>query len=803
MLRPPKDRATAAGSLAEIMLSGEALPGNLSSESFSVHQLLRLVASAYDRELKQCHSEIAALKHVLPSLSHISEQRIGSKQCVHNTVQSNARHSPVLRKSESCPLLISSQAPSTDVGSSTTTADDGDRDEICHKDSTGTDKYEMQHLEIPDPQTSPEAVSKASGLLMCLAASDPEIAVRAIFAVWRDFTAKMRTPSTFSLWPVLASKSFDIEESHDLAYVALDTPHEEPEPSEQVEDQPKIKYNKACGHLLIPPGSTGRISWDIAGTFFLAYDCIMIPLSAFGPKKSIITAAFDWCCLVFWTADMLMSCTTGVVVNGVTMMDPGTILRVYARTWFPLDVIVVVPDWIFTLMALGGGGDKGGAQSSGRLLRALRILRTVRLLRLAKLQKILILVRDRIDSEVTFIVINILKLVLMLLALNHFLAALWWSIGSAGQSGDGPNWIDSSGLNDVDLAYRYLTSLHWSICMFTPGSMSVQPVNTAERLFAILILVCGMVVFTSFISSMSASINALKTMNGDKGKDLWMLRRFLRQHNLGQEHSFRILRYVDNAFARLKSQKISSDKVQALKFLTDQLRHEIDYVIHFSCLVEHPLLASIADTAKVTMFHLVGAALSRRPLARNDLLFSAGGSATHMHLVMSGELRYLKTVEFGSNEGQDVMKDDWLCEAVLWTPWSHVGVARAVVPTELVSVKSYGFLEVVCNDAQTMNIVCRYAERYVRELSRTGRGLLSDVSTSKETRDHARKLLDEDYEDKDPDSPRSPKMRKSPFGSSRSGLPPALLQNNLRKVQPEPELDQVGQTGCESMSMGY
>jgi len=401
---------------------------------------------------------------------------------------------------------------------------------------------------------------------------------------------------------------------------------------------------------------------------------------------------------------------------------------------------------------------------------------------------------------VTFIIINIVKLVLMLLMLNHVLAALWWVIGSLGQSSSLKNWIDERKMDDEGLGYRYLTSLHWSICMFTPGSMSVQPENVWERLYAITILVFGMVVFTSFISSMSASISQLKSMHGDRGKDLWMLRRFLRQHSLAQEHSYRILRYVDNALHTSKNDKIPANKVNALKLLTDQLRYEIDYVVNYPCLCVHPVFQCIVEISQVTMYQLVGTALSQRPLARNDALFSGGGSATHMHMVVAGELNYIKTFEIKLMDCKEyVVKDDWLCEAVLWTPWSHVGFARASISTDLVSIKSQGFLDIIKMDAQIVGIICRYAQRFVRELSVTGRGLLTDVYKSGSASEHALKLLDDDFEVTEPtshmpaqeppdfDRIQSLQSVQSEMWTDPAGQPGNLLLNaprDVRKVQP-------------------
>merc|ERR1712226_138212 len=102
-----------------------------------------------------------------------------------------------------------------------------------------------------------------------------------------------------------------------------------------------------------------------------------------------------------------MSCVTGIVEEGCTVMIPQRILRAYFRSWFFLDIIVVGPDWVFTLMDLAGGSDTDNSTGASKLLRVLRVVRTVRLLRLAKLQRILALAKDKIETELAFILASI------------------------------------------------------------------------------------------------------------------------------------------------------------------------------------------------------------------------------------------------------------------------------------------------------------------------------------------------------------------------------------------------------------
>jgi hypothetical protein len=565
-----------------------------------------------------------------------------------------------------------------------------------------------------------DGVAKVLGLFASNA--DPAFMMKMCFKMWKRFVE----PIHFTLHTCFLQSDVKVEGEGALTSVATE---DEVQQLQQQQDDKKLVRGTGCwSRILIGPNSGTRIGWDMAGAMLLGYDVITIPLSVFGPDRRGFMSSMEWVTLVFWTLDMIMSCISGVIIKGAPVMDPLIIMRKYLRTWFILDVVVVGPDWVFTLMEIfgGGGGDSGGAAESGKLLRALRIGRCVRLLRLAKLQKIMTMLRDQIDSELTFIVISIFKLLLMLLVLNHFLAAVWYGIGELGRGSGAKNWIDEAGFTDGSLAWRYTSSLHWSICMFSPGSMNVQPQNAGERVFAILVLLFGLVIFSSFISSITAAVAQLKNMQGSKSTDVWLLRRYLGQNGIKKTLSFRALRYIDYAFD-LQRDNLSESKVKALGMLSEQLRKEVKYQVSFARLAVHPLLGHMEDAHSSTMHSLASAAFSERSLASQDALFTEGQAAKQFHMLLKGRITYTK-----AEETQTATEKEWLCEAAIWTSWSHRGTAHAATEVMLVSIEAKRFRDFIA-DSPILRSVSSYALRYVEWLSSIPRGCLTDVGCSEVT----------------------------------------------------------------------
>merc|ERR1719420_2887739 len=112
-----------------------------------------------------------------------------------------------------------------------------------------------------------------------------------------------------------------------------------------------------------------------------------------------------------------------------------------------------------------------------------------------------------------------------------------------------PNWVDRQGFATASLEYRYATSLHWSLTQFTPASMEVIPHNVGERFFSVGVLLFALIIFSSFVSSITAAMTRMRNLNSDNNNNLSKLRRYLRDHKVSAKLAIRIKRYVEHTIA--------------------------------------------------------------------------------------------------------------------------------------------------------------------------------------------------------------------------------------------------------------
>mmetsp|Transcript_95991 Transcript_95991/g.311362 ORF Transcript_95991/g.311362 Transcript_95991/m.311362 type:complete len:874 (+) Transcript_95991:111-2732(+) len=506
------------------------------------------------------------------------------------------------------------------------------------------------------------------------------------------------------------------------------------------------------------PGSTARMVWDFCGASLIFYDLLTIPMNAFEVPETAVSKFMDWFTLIFWTVNMCMSPLVGFAENGITILVPRRTIQQYLKTWFLMDVCSLLPDWIFSLLALGEG-TRNSAGSTVKLLRILRLVRMIRLIRLLKLGRILDDLNAMIDSEYISIVMKVVKMIVYLLLINHVIACMWFTAAHIKwDDEDHNNWLMANEMTGSSWRYLYLTSLHWSLTQFTPASMGVNPQNKVERSFAVMVVVFALVVFSYLLGSITGSLTQLRSLSEDMSKQFTNLRRYLRQQKVPGPLRFKLEKYLEHEWQRQK-ESISLKDVTIVGMLSDQLQGELQCALCVPHLSVHPLFKLLESVSPVTLFRLSNRAISRKMLAAGDSLFLPGENATHMYVVIAGRLRYVKQTlgesaaaaadaaesmaPVGSMETCDDQSggavlsvtewvdssEDWIAEPVLWTPtWKHMGHPISYLKSELLLVDAGRFAEVLGLNPQAMELTSVYARNFMAWLNEQDRQELSDIT---------------------------------------------------------------------------
>merc|ERR1712224_12527 len=142
---------------------------------------------------------------------------------------------------------------------------------------------------------------------------------------------------------------------------------------------------------------------------------------------------------------------------------------------------------------------------------------------------------------------------------------------------------------------RDSTAAHWALTQFTPASMAVQAHNVAERVFSIVVLLLGLVTFSSFVSSITNAMTQLRNLSTHNQNQVILLRRYLRQRNVSLELSARIIRYLKFGMVS-QSQSVQANQLSYLGLLSTPLRAELEHSVQKVNLNTHPIFGMLINS---------------------------------------------------------------------------------------------------------------------------------------------------------------------------------------------------------------
>lgn len=484
-----------------------------------------------------------------------------------------------------------------------------------------------------------------------------------------------------------------------------------------------IQERSCLQKWVMRPTSRPLIFWDIITTVIVIYDLIVIPLAAFD-LQSVAFTVLDWVTATMWSFDIFVNFMRGVDIGGVVELRPSRIMARYLKSWFPLDILTVTVDWVVLMFSMSGDLE---VLQNLRMRRLMRIVRIVRLIRLVRVMN-----RDtfkdltKFYSEHVGVLLNILKLLIAIWVVNHYVACGWYAIGNIYAQ---DTWVrNNKGANDK--LYAYTTALHWSFTQFTPASMEVVPENSLERIYTVTVIVFGMVMFSSFISQMSSAIMYFKHLNLEEDKRNRMLRRFMIERRVSLELMGRVNTFLRSS-KTTANMRLHEKEVLSLKMCPQTLLRRLHDEMYSPHLIKHPLmnkLKLVDSSAIVSICHL---AMTERRVHMGEELFRTGMRASCMYFVVAGTASYFPGYEEYCLA--EVTSGHWLCEMVLWTNWDHRGrLTTLSLPVEVLELEAAEFQTILCRSLSIPQVQ-RYAQLYCSRaaVNCQGRENITDLWGSK------------------------------------------------------------------------
>eukprot|EP00448_Togula_jolla_P019770 CAMPEP_0170575912 /NCGR_PEP_ID=MMETSP0224-20130122/4115_1 /TAXON_ID=285029 /ORGANISM="Togula jolla, Strain CCCM 725" /LENGTH=750 /DNA_ID=CAMNT_0010898725 /DNA_START=188 /DNA_END=2438 /DNA_ORIENTATION=+ len=448
--------------------------------------------------------------------------------------------------------------------------------------------------------------------------------------------------------------------------------------------------------FVVTPTCKMSVGWDLVATLCMVYEMIELPMHAFALGEVLFLRVMHIVVSVLWTLDLLFSFVRGYEKDGVVMLRPKRVALHYLKTWFLLDAVIVATDWAFYLISRG-------AVSS--FLRVLRLIRVARIMKLAsRLFCTQWAVGGVVGTESKLAALSILGLLVSLAYILHVVSCGWYAIGS--MSVFERSWKDNAFTDDQRLGYRYTTAYHWSMTQFTPASMEISPVNTHERIYTIVMIFLGLLVFSTLISTITNISNNLRQENLQRKAGEALMQRYIAENRLSLGLANCILGHLRRAH-RGKRKRLREEQIPAMQLLPENVRTRIRSEVYASRLMLHPVFRRIKDIDFSMHVLLCSRAMAEKDHVQGDPIFCLFDQGIALRLITRGYAEYESSLEGGLVH---VSAGQWITEAVLWLDWDHAGHLTATSWVELVEVNASSVHNIVVEDCNLKATLQKYAK---------------------------------------------------------------------------------------------
>ncbi|CAK9834005.1 Potassium voltage-gated channel subfamily H member 7 [Anthophora retusa] len=236
--------------------------------------------------------------------------------------------------------------------------------------------------------------------------------------------------------------------------------------------------------------------------------------------------------------------TTFVNSNDEVVSHPAKIAVHYLKGWFIIDLVAAIP---FDLFLVGSHTDETTT--------LIGLLKTARLLRLVRVAR-------KIDRYSEYGAAVLLLLMGTFALSAHWMACIWYAIGNAERPTlkSKVGWLDILA-NDTHQFYfhnntggpsiksRYITALYFTFSSLTSvGFGNVAPNTDAEKIFTIIVMLIGSLMYASIFGNVSAIIQRLYSGTARYHTQMLRVREFIRFHQIPNPLRQRLEEYFQHAW---------------------------------------------------------------------------------------------------------------------------------------------------------------------------------------------------------------------------------------------------------------
>jgi potassium voltage-gated channel Eag-related subfamily H protein 7 len=353
--------------------------------------------------------------------------------------------------------------------------------------------------------------------------------------------------------------------------------------------QTQLDHIVQAEKYLLKPGSYWMQQWDHVMVLCLIFTALVTPYEASFSNGMSSFSKVDALFVSNRLVDVLFLCDMAISFNlmyydghNVLVKSRKRIWRHYLCGWFSIDLITVLPYDAVGYLHLRASNDIAR-------IRSLRVLRLLKLLRYLRASRVFLASQTRFGISTS--VATVMKVMLTLILLNHWLACVWGMAASL-QPKDRVTWLSvwldgqeltshectTAGSPYANAAYRnidrdhgkyfynsggdmcwyhsdvYAACLHWSTMTVTSiGYGDIVPTNTAEYLVSVACMFIAGVSWAMIIGEICGIANSRDPIEAEHGQTMDDVNTLMCSLKLPQHLRQEVRRFVLHSKSALKA----------------------------------------------------------------------------------------------------------------------------------------------------------------------------------------------------------------------------------------------------------
>ncbi|WP_287274949.1 MULTISPECIES: cyclic nucleotide-gated ion channel [unclassified Okeania] len=363
------------------------------------------------------------------------------------------------------------------------------------------------------------------------------------------------------------------------------------------------------------PDSKFIRSWQVLIVFITIYNALIVPFRiAFKNKFDSFWVILDIIGDVILILDICIRFHIGYFEYGEYIQDKKNIAQRYRNRLFSRHLVASIP------------GDLIARIFAPKSLFIIALLRFPRLFRLPQFYRIFNRWETNVNINPTLI--RMYKLVILIILITHWVACIWFMIGSWEPNAEN-SWLIRNSLQSASIRTQYINSLYWAITTLTTvGYGDIIPTTEIEIIFTLVVMFLGISMYAYIVGNVSSLISNLDATKARYREKLGQIQTYMRENKISPKLQQKIRDYYQ--YRWIENHDIRDYHI--LEELPEPLRMKLALELHKEVIEKVPIFRG----ATTDFFEEIVMALKHEILPPNEYIVREGNWGYEMHFIKRG-----------------------------------------------------------------------------------------------------------------------------------------------------------------------